>query len=174
MAQRFLSWEEASRGTWGTQAYKDGATLPFEYDKVGVGALQRIAASLELIANLLDPEKQQERSEQQQKKKAFSNYGDALDEIEDKAFGLLKPFPTTGHREAAKTASRRLARCFLRAIGNASEFTSEDVVKAREIASSLTIGSVHWETLKLGPKAKPRLLELVEAARLRAAESGTG
>jgi len=79
---KFLSWQDSSRSDWGNAEYSPGQALPFTIEHVGVGALQRIAKSLEQsnthldsIADslerfvyLMDPNAQLEEKKRQEKK----------------------------------------------------------------------------------------------------------
>ncbi|MDE2103550.1 MAG: hypothetical protein KGL39_40295, partial [Patescibacteria group bacterium] len=67
----FFSYQDASRLEWGKQDYK-GGNCPFQVTELAVGCLQRIADSLENIAEslkLLDPEFLAERTRNREDKK---------------------------------------------------------------------------------------------------------
>lgn len=79
MAGSFLSWQDASRTSWGKDDYVNSEALPFEADKVSFGALQRIADahenntnnlrriadSLERLVFLMDPDAQLKKKTQE-------------------------------------------------------------------------------------------------------------
>lgn len=162
-ADESRSWTSASRAEWG---YRDDK--PVTLEEVQVGALQRIALSLERLVELLDPEVQAKKTRERASQEATHSAWEAAGRLRNRVMTILSPFPSSKDREVAGRAASRIAR-------NVGSMRHEPQQYA-SLANQLThVIDLDWiAAYDFGPtkgRWRQRLLELIEAKRASQVES---